>query len=220
MDVEVNALKKEVKSPVVTTLAGIDFVCGTLEGKEVCVAQCSPGKVNAALCAQLMIDKFSPEAIINTGIGCSLSEKAVVKDVVVADRVCQYDVDTTMCGDPKGFISGLNKVYFETDKALSASLITAAKACSCNVISGAVATGDTFIASGEMKRSISEEFGAVCGEMEGGAIGQVCYTNRVPFAVLRSVSDGGDENAQMDYFEFKQIAADISIKTVLQFLKQ
>ena len=84
MDVEVNAVKAKVTHSTVTTIAGVDFVCGEIEGVMVCVAQCSPGKVNAALCAQAMIDKFNPDMIINIGVGCSLSDDVVIKNIVQA----------------------------------------------------------------------------------------------------------------------------------------
>ena len=219
MDVEVNALKNAVKNPAVSAFAGIEFVCGKIENTEVCVAQCGPGKVNAALCAQLMIDRFGVESIINTGIGCSLSDGAKIKNVVIASDVCQYDIDTTGCGDPKGFISGVGVIKIKTDSALSDALAEAGAYCGETVCRGTVASGDTFISSAALKKSIASEFGAICGEMEGGAIGQVCFVNSVPFAVLRCVSDGGDENSHIDYPVFKKIAADISAAIITEFIK-
>ncbi len=217
MDVEINAVKELIENPTHSILAGIDFVSGTLRGREVCAAQCNPGKVNAALCAQLMIDKLSPEAIINIGVGCSLRDNVVIKDIVVADAVCQYDFDTSAIDGVKGLVyNGL--AAFETDKALSDGLAEAARSYGSAVHRGVIATGDTFIASAALKKSIAGDFGAICGEMEGGAIGQVCYINKVPFAVLRTVSDGGDERAQLDYPVFKKIAADCSTAILVKYL--
>lgn len=218
MDVEVNEIKKRIDGAQVKTAAGIEFVCGKINGVEVCTAQCSPGKVNAALCTQLMIDLFSPACVINTGVGCSLSESVVIKDVVIADCVYQYDMDTTACGDPLGFICGLDTVKIEADKTVSNALAQAGKDCGETIHRGAVATGDTFIASTEMKRRIADNFGALCGEMEGGSVGHVCYANGVPFAVLRSISDGGNEESKLDYPAFKIAAARISIDILLNAL--
>lgn len=218
MDVEVEALKTKITGAKTKTAAGIDFVSGEIEGKEVCVARCNPGKVNAALCAQLMIDLFSPEAIINIGVGCSLSDKVVIKNTVVASDVCQFDFDTSAIDGIKGIVID-NRVKLPTDKALSDSLAKAAEESGVTVHRGTVATGDTFIASDELKRSIVADFGAICGEMEGGAIGQVCYVNGVPFAVLRSISDGGNEAALIDYPTFKFIAAQISSAAILNYIK-
>ena len=219
MDVEVDALKKAVENPSVSVFGGIEYVTGKIENENVCIAQCSPGKVNAALCAQIMLDCFDVECIINTGIGCSLSENVKIKNVVIASDVCQYDIDTTGCGDPKGYISGLGVVKLDADKDLSSALFQAAEACNAKAYLGTVASGDTFIASSELKKSIAEDFGAICGEMEGGAIGQVCFVNSVPFAVIRCISDGGDENSQIAYPVFKKIAAENSAAIITSFIK-
>ncbi|MBQ9517171.1 MAG: 5'-methylthioadenosine/adenosylhomocysteine nucleosidase [Eubacterium sp.] len=219
MDVEISAVKSKLESKTVTDIAGIEFVSGKIDGVGVCAAQCSPGKVNAALCTQMMIDRFSPDRIINIGIACSLEKSVVIKDVVVATEVCQYDFDTSAVDGIKGMIFD-DVVKIPTDKSMTDVLKNAALACCKNVHSGCVASGDTFIASQKLKDEIAADFGAICGEMEGGAIGQVCYVNKVPFAVLRSISDGGDESVQIDYPTFKHIAAEISSNIILEALKR
>lgn len=218
MDVEVNTLKQKVKNKTVTNIAGIDFVMGDIEGVMAVVAQCSPGKVNAALCTQAMIDRFSPDSIINVGVGCSLSPEVVIKNIVIASDVCEYDIDITALGEPRGFINGLNMTKVPTDTALSDSLARAAINCGERIHRGTVASGDTFIAGEELKHSLKTDFGAICGEMEGGAIGHTCAANGIPFAVLRSISDGGDENALMDYPTFKNIAAKLSNSIILEYI--
>lgn len=220
MDIEVAQLKKKITSPVATEIAGIDFVCGEIAGVMVCVAMCSPGKVNAAICAQLMIDKFDVDSIINTGVGCSLSKDVVIKNVVIASEVCQYDIDITALGEPRGFINGLGTIKIATDKAMSESLARCAIQCGERIHIGCIASGDAFISNGETKAFISKHFGAICGEMEGGAIGHVCKANKIPFAVLRSISDGGDENALMDYPTFKKIAAEISTAIITSYIEK
>lgn len=218
MDVEVNSLKSKVVNGTVTNIAGVDYVMGAIHNVMVCVAQCSPGKVNAALCAQAMIDKFAPDMIINVGVGCSLSPSVVIKNIVIADDVCQYDIDITALGEPGGFINGLNVVKIPCDKTISELLARSAINCGEKIHRGTVASGDTFIAHTELKERIAADFGAICGEMEGGAIGHVCAANGVAFAVLRSISDGGDENSLMDYPTFKKIAASISTGVILDFI--
>lgn len=218
MDVEVNTLKQKVKNKTVTNIAGIDFVMGDIEGVMAVVAQCSPGKVNAALCTQAMIDRFSPDCIINVGVGCSLSPEVVIKNIVIASDVCEYDIDITALGEPRGFINGLNMTKVPTDTALSDSLARAAINCGERIHRGTVASGDTFIAGEELRLSLKTDFGAICGEMEGGAIGHTCAANGIPFAVLRSISDGGDENALMDYPTFKNITAKLSTSIILEYI--
>lgn len=219
MDVEVNALKERVINKTVTTKAGIEFVCGFIENVMVCVAQCSPGKVNASLCTQLMIDSFDVDKIINVGVGCSLSKDVVIKNVVIATDVCEYDIDITALGEPRGFINGLNVIKVKTDDELSERLTRTAISCGEKIHRGTIASGDTFIASQELKDMITDDFGAICGEMEGGAIGHTCMANNIPFAVIRSISDGGDENAQMDYPIFKKIAAEKSTAIIVEYIK-
>ena len=219
MDVEIDAVKKKIENSVVTKLAGCEFVCGFIDSVMVCVACCNPGKVNAALCTQAMIDNYDIDSIINLGVGCSLSSDVAVKNIVIAENVCQYDIDITALGEPRGYINGLNEIKIETNKEISDKLARAAVSSGEKIRRGTVASGDTFIASGDLKAMINEHFGAICGEMEGGAIGHVCRANGIPFAVLRTVSDGGDENAQLDYPTFKKIAAEKSTAIVLKFIE-
>lgn len=218
MDVEVAAIKSKITTPVSTMLAGCSFVCGYIDDVMVCTAQCNPGKVNAAICAQAMIDKFDVDEIINIGVGCSLSKDVVIKNIVIADNVCQYDIDITALGEPRGFINGLNTIKIETDKKISDKLARIAINSGEKIRRGTVASGDTFIADSELKQFLNNHFSAVCGEMEGAAIGHVCKANDIPFAVLRSVSDGGDENAQLDYPTFKKIAAEKSTAIILKYI--
>ena len=220
MDVEVNTLKAKVQNKDTQIIAGTEFVSGLIEGKEVCVAQCSPGKVNAAICTQAMLDNFSIDKVINIGVGCSLDKEVVIKNVVVASDVCQYDIDVTSLGEERGLINGINKIKIETDFSLSKELALCAESCGDAVHYGTVASGDTFISESKLKNELNKEFGAICGEMEGGAIGHTCYVNKVPFAVLRTVSDGGDEASFIDYPEFKSLAAKISSKIILSYLKK
>lgn len=219
MDVEVDSIKANVKNSTVTKIAGVEYVLGEIENVMVCVAQCSPGKVNAALCTQAMIDKFSPDMIINVGVGCSLNKDVVIKNIVIASDVCEYDIDITALGEPKGYINGLNVTKIPCDKALSEQLAQTAISCGEKIHRGTVASGDTFIASQDLKNDIAKTFSAICGEMEGGAVGHTCMANNIPFAVLRCISDGGDENSLMDYPTFKNIAAKISTSIILKFIK-
>lgn len=219
MDTEVDNIKTQVKNKALSTVAGVDFVCGFIDDVNVCVAKCSPGKVNAALCTQAMIDNFDIDMIVNVGVACSLSEDVIIKNVVIASDVCEYDIDITALGEPKGFINGLNVIKVKTDDKISEQLARIAINHGEKIHRGTIASGDTFIANNELKKTLSTEFGAICGEMEGGAIGHTCAANNVPFAVLRSISDGGNENAQLDYPTFKKIAAEISTAIILEFIK-
>ena len=212
MDVEVRSIKDKMTGTVTTRAAGCDFVTGELEGVMITVVQCAPGKVNAALCTQLLIDRFQVDRVINIGVACSLSERVVIKNIVIATDVCQYDIDITALGEPKGFINGLGTIKVATAR----TAINSGE----RIHRGTVASGDTFIGTAALKSAIAGEFDALCGEMEGGAVGQVCAANGVPFAVMRAISDGGDENAAMDYPTFKKIAAELSATILTRFVAE
>lgn len=219
MDVEVDAIKAKIKDGVSTKVAGTEFVTGYIENVMVTVARCSPGKVNAALCTQAMIDNFDVDKVINVGVACSLDPKVIIKNIVIATDVCQYDIDITALGEPKGYINGINMIKIPTDPELSELLARTAINSGERIHRGTVASGDTFIGNARQKEEIARDFGAVCGEMEGGAVGQVCSANNIPFAILRSISDGGDENAAMDYPTFKKIAADMSATIITKLIE-
>jgi len=217
MQMEVDALQAAMTNPVHETVSGITFVSGTIHGHEVVAAVCGIGKVFAALCAQTMILKYNPDAIINIGVAGSVSKGLKVLDIAVADQVCQHDMDTSPLGDPVGLISGINQIYFPADTALVQILSASAEKLGIHCIRGTVASGDQFIHTQEKKDWIRDTFGAVAAEMEGGSIGHVCTVNRVPFAVLRAISDG--DGGTMDYNEFAPKAAMQSIDVIMEALK-
>lgn len=219
MDVEIDAVKGKIKNKTVSSVAGVEFVCGFIEDVMVCAAKCSPGKVNAAICTQAMIDNFDVDKIINIGVGCSLNSKVIIKNVVIATDVCEYDIDITALGEPRGYINGLNVIKIKTDAELSEKLARTAIATGENIHRGTIASGDTFIADHALKQMLVNQFDAICGEMEGGAIGHTCAANNIPFAVIRSISDGGDEKSAIDYPTFKKIAAQISTAIILEYIK-
>ena len=219
MDVEMKSLRTHIENPVTETISGITFVSGSLEGKQVVTAVCGIGKVFAAMCAQTMILHFSPDEIVNTGVAGTLSDKLNIGSVAVSTAVVQHDMDTQALGDPIGLISGLNKVYLPADDRLCDHLSACAKVLGISTQSGVIASGDQFVASPARKAEIARTFKAIACEMEGAAIGQVCYVNRVPFCVLRAISDSADGSSHVDYPTFVKMAADQSVKLLLSFLR-
>ena len=217
MEIETEGLRACMTDSREETVSGIRFTAGLLEGCPVVVATCGVGKVAAALCAEAMILRFGVTALLNTGVAGGLADGLVVGDVVVADRVVQHDMDTSALGDPVGLISGLNLVYIETDRALSAALSAASREAGPHTVMGTVASGDLFVAKAEDKARIVALFDAAACEMEGAAIGQVAYTNGVPFAVLRAISDGGDG---MEFSTFVELAAKNSVAVTREFVKR
>lgn len=215
MQVEVDALKAAAEVESEEVISGVTYTKGRLCGKNVVLAVCGIGKVSAAVCAEVMILKYNVSCVINTGVAGSAKDEIGVLDVVIANRVCQHDMDTTAIGDPPGFISGINRVYIDADARLSGLLSEAARKLGKRVFRGTVASGDTFITGEDKKRQLVKDFDACCCEMEGAAIGMTCFLNSVPFAILRTISDGGDG---MEYSEFVPLAAETAISVVKGFL--
>ena len=220
MDSEIAAIKNEMTDKTVETVSGIEFVKGKLCGKNAVVAKCGIGKVFAAICAQTMILKYSPALVINTGVGGSLSEKLGIGDIAVAADVVQHDMDTSPLGDPVGLVSGINIVHFPADIVAVEFISAAANSLGINNVQGTIASGDQFIASREKKNYIKDNFSAIACEMEGAAIGHVCYVNETPFAVIRAISDTADDSSHMDYGEFLKLAAERSFKVVTKFIEK
>ena len=220
MEVEIEGIRSMMTDKTEKTVSGVRYVSGKLGGCEIVTAVCGIGKVFAAICAQTMILEYKPEAIINTGVAGSLSAALNVCDIAVADKVVQHDMDTSPLGDPKGLVSGINVIYFEADKKVCDMLTEAVKAHGINTVSGTIASGDQFIASKDVKERIVSDFGAIACEMEGAAIGHVCYVNKVPFSVLRAISDKADGVADIDYPSFCKMAADNYIKVICTFCEK
>lgn len=207
---EISGLIAKLLDHKVELTSGIEFHTGILYGKKVAIAKSGVGKVFAAIAAEAMILKYSPALIVNSGVAGAVSKELLPGDIVIADKLCQHDMDTTPLGDALGLISGINKIYFEADEKAVSILKDAAKGINAKALVGTIATGDKFIASIEDKKAIEREFSAYACEMEGGAVAHTAFVNNTPFAVIRAISDSADGNAEMNYTEFLKIAAERS----------
>lgn len=219
MDIEVDGLKAMATDISEEIISGKTFIRGKIHGKDVVIAKCGIGKVNAALGAEAMILKYNPDLIINTGVAGSLTKELSIGDIVIADSVCQHDFDTSPLGDPIGLIPELNLVKIPADKAAKEKLEAVIKKLGLNYRTGTIASGDAFIASSEKKEFIVSYFDALACEMEGASIGQVCAVNNTPFAVLRALSDSADEGSCEDYPAFCRLAAKNSINVISEFIR-
>lgn len=218
MKIEVEKLCDMAENVKKEKIGGIEFCTGTLCGHDVVIAVCGVGKVFAAMCAQAMILHYSPEMVINTGVAGALVSELRVGDVAIAENVVQHDMDTSPIGDPVGLISGINMVQIPAEAKISSALKKTALDLGMTCLSGTIASGDQFIADKTKKTYIKEAFSAIACEMEGAAIGQVCYVNGTPFGILRSISDNGDESAGMSYDKFIGVAVENSVKILTEFL--
>ena len=219
METEVNGIIALMENPIQKIISGITFTKGKIHGKDVVCAISGIGKVFAAMCAQTMILNFGATRIIHQGVAGSLSEHLNVFDIAIAKSLVQHDMDTTAIGDEIGLISGINIVYLPCDESLIEIAERAIKELNLNSYKGVIASGDQFIASKEKKEEIKKNFSAIACEMEGGAVAQVCYVNKIPCLVIRAISDSADGKATVDYPEFVKKAAENSIKVIDTIIK-
>lgn len=220
LELEVEGLKSLMDECKINTMSGVDFYSGKINGTDTVVAAAGVGKVNAAVCAQTMILTYSPDAVINIGVAGGLSKELKIGDIAIADAVAEHDMDTTVCGDPLGFISGINTVMMECDKETADLLEKAVVTVGgVNVQRGVIVSGDQFISTNEQRIKIIDNFDAIAAEMEGASIGHVCTMNKVPFGVLRAISDGANDSSVVDFPTFAKTAAQMTIKTIIEYLK-
>ena len=220
MEVEVAILKEKMEDVRIIKKASMDFYEGILAGKKVVVVRSGIGKVNAGICAQILADVFSVDAIINTGIAGSLNKNINIGDIVLSTDVVQHDMDATGFGYRKGQIPQMPVFFFNADDNLRR---LAAEVCKevnpdIQVFEGRIASGDQFVCDQDVKNRIVSEFSAYATEMEGAAIGQAAYLNEIPYLVVRAISDKADGSAQMDYSEFEKAAVDHSVRLTLNML--
>ncbi|WP_297430217.1 5'-methylthioadenosine/adenosylhomocysteine nucleosidase [Clostridium sp.] len=200
--------------------ANMTFHKGTLYGKTVVAVVCGIGKVNSAICTQILASEYKVDKVINVGVAGGIGKEIYPGNIVVAENLVQHDMDTTAFGDKVGQIPRLDTFDFKCDKEMVA---LAKKACEeipeLNSFIGRIASGDQFIANIEKIQWLDKEFGAISCEMEGASIAQVCYLNSIPFVVIRSISDNANNGAHMDYQKFIPVAVKNSTRILKQMLE-
>ncbi len=221
MTQEVAAIKEAMKDVEVRTVAGMDFFRGKLCGKDAVVVRSGIGKVNAAVCCQILIDRYGADTVVNTGIAGSLRAEIDIGDIVLSSEALQHDMDASGFGYAPGVIPQMEESVFRGDPEL---IRKAKESCArvnpeIGVHVGRILSGDQFISDKEKKQWLSRTFGGYCTEMEGAAVAQAAALNRVPFLIIRAISDKADDSAGMDYEEFEAKAIEHSVKLVLEMAK-
>ncbi len=223
MSEELEILLKDMELDKKETKASMDFHSGKLWSKEVVAVVCGIGKVNAAVCTQILISEYKVDKIINVGVAGGIGKDIYPGDVVIADSLVQHDMDTSVFGDRIGQIPRLDTFDFKCDH----ELVEISKS-GCEEIKdiksfvGRIVTGDQFVADLEKIQWLSKEFEAFACEMEGGSIAHVCYLNHIPFVVIRSISDNANNGAHMDFEKFTPIAVKNStsiLKKIIEKIK-
>lgn len=216
MQIEIENLKPSIKNQTTETISGVTFICGEIEGIPVVAAVSGIGKVFAAICTEIMALHFGVDHIINIGVAGSLVPTLKVLDVAVAESAVQHDMNTTAVGDPQGLISGINVINFAADDELRKAVTSVLAAKGINYETGVIASGDLFVDTNKQRETIRNRFDAIAADMEGASIAHTCYVNKIPFTLIRSISDA--EGSAMDYNTFAGKAAEQSISIVLDVI--
>ena len=220
MELEVSALKGQIKGIKVKKKAGMEFCEGRIGGVDVVVVRSGIGKVNAALCVQILCDDFKVTHIINTGVAGSLNNDLNIGDILISKDAVHHDVDVTIFSYKIGEVPQLGVREFPADSGLISAAEKAIRENQpdLNYRVGRVASGDQFISSSEVKERIIRDFEADCAEMEGASIAHGAYLNGVPFVIIRAISDKADGSAEEDYPTFEKAAAAHCAKLVADML--
>ncbi len=218
MDCEIALLKNTMQLAHSETHYGREYHIGTIGGIETVVVCCGIGKVNAAFCTGLLIDRFAVTHIINTGVAGGVLEKAGVLDVILSTSVCYHDFTPGILRDNFPFCE-----EFPCDETMQRVMLKAHKDAKAageadyGLYPARIVTGDVFVEDDALKASIKERFAPGCVDMESAAVGQACFICHIPYLALRSLSDTADGGASMSFDQFAEIAANHSADLILRF---
>ena len=220
MEEEVAALKEDMDIQETVEQASMVFCKGKLCGKDVVVVRSGIGKVNAGICAQILVDRFRADMLINTGIAGSLDARIDIGDMVISTDALHHDMDATIFGDAIGQIPRMDTLAFPADEELVRKAAKANEKANPDIrtFTGKVASGDQFISSREAKEKIVENFHPLCVEMEGAGIAQAAYLNKVSYVIIRAISDKADNSATLDYPTFERQAIAHSVRLMKELL--
>lgn len=223
MEIEVKSLVSAMENPNKTESANLVFYIGKLKGKDITVVKSGVGKVNAALCAQILCREFKCDCVINTGIAGAMAKGLGIFDFVVSTAAVHHDVDVKIFGYEYGHVPSLPVRDFPADEKLISAVEKAfevSEACKGHkLVKGLVASGDQFISSGEKKDFIKSIFNAACCEMEGASVAHACYLNNTPFVIVRCMSDMADDSATSTYTFNEETAAAESAEVMMNILE-
>ena len=209
MQEEMNAIREIMENVMEKTVYDLIFIEGTINDKECVLVQSGVGKVNSARTTQIMIDNYQIEYIVNVGSAATANPELEIGDIVIAEKVVQHDFDITAFGHKKGYISNVGE-SIKSDKQLVEkfeSIINNIENKDYKIKIGTVASGDIFCTEEWMMEKIHSKFNADAIEMEGAAIAQVCYLDKVPFIVIRSISDSPNGNNNITFEKYLELAS-------------
>ncbi|MBS5793639.1 MAG: 5'-methylthioadenosine/adenosylhomocysteine nucleosidase [Lachnospirales bacterium] len=222
MEEEIENIKPYIDIISTKNIVGLDFYMGKMGGNNVVLVRSGIGKVNAAVCSQVLIDLYAVDYIINVGVAGAINKDLKIGDVVIATDTMHHDMDTTYFGDDIGIIPRMEESAFKADNELIEIALKSSSdvAENNNVVTGRIVSGDQFLCDIEKKNKIWSHFKASCVDMESAAIGQACYLNKIPFCIIRSISDNSDEDNQYEnFFRDSAIKASNILKDMINIIE-
>jgi len=220
MHEEVVLYHKALEKKSERSIAGLVFLQGKLDKKDVVLVQSGVGKVQAAVCTQLLIDHFGVSAIVFTGVAGALRPDINILDMVISRDSVQHDLDVAMLGCARGQIPFTDLRFFPASEKLRQDALRAARSLGLPVHEGRILTGDQFITEEKKAQALRDELGGDCVDMEGASMAHVCTLNNVPHVIIKSISDKADHTASMDFCEFSRKASQRSYTLVREMLRQ
>lgn len=220
MEEEVALLKEAMEIEETVEKASMSFCKGTLCGKEVVIVRSGIGKVNAAVCTQILVDQFNVDTVINTGVAGSLDADLNIGDMVISTDAVEHDMDVSALGDPVGQVPRMDTFSFPADKELVEKAKAANEEANPDIqtFTGRIVSGDQFVSSADVKEKLVQNFQAICTEMEGASIAHTAYLNKISCVIIRAISDKADNSATMDYPTFEKQAITHSVRLVQNLL--
>lgn len=220
MEEEIESIKPHIDIISTKNIVGLDFYMGKMGGNNVVLVRSGIGKVNASVCSQVLIDLYAVDYIINVGVAGAINKELKIGDIVIATDTMHHDMDTTYFGDELGVIPRMSQSSFKADDELIDIALQASKETTeNNIYTGRIVSGDQFLCDVEKKNKIWSHFKAYCVDMESAAIGQTCYLNKIPFTIIRSISDNSDENNEYEnFFKDSAIKASNILKNMIELI--
>ena len=215
MEEELNALKSHLEIKNEFNIFDLTFYEATLYNVKCILVQSGIGKVNAARATQILIDNIKVDFIFNIGVAGGIDSNLKVGDIVIGKSLVQHDFDITAFNHQKGYIPNIG-TYIESDEYL----VRLAKEVEENTLCGVIASGDIFCTDENMAKKIHDKFNALCVEMEGASIAQVCYLCNIPFLIIRSISDTPNNNNAITFDEFLITSSNKVANLMIKLIKK
>lgn len=209
MQEEMKAIKEIMENTRKNTIYELEFIEGKINNKACVLVQCGVGKVNSSRVTQIMIDNYEIEYLINVGSAATANQDLQIGDIVIGKTLVQHDFDITAFGHKKGYISNVGEEISSDIQLINKfeKEISNLNSSKYTVKIGTIASGDIFCTEEWMKQKINSKFNADAIEMEGAAIAQVCYLDKIPFIVIRSISDSPNGNNNITFEKYLELAS-------------